>query len=369
LRAVKVPLFDPRIQNAALRDEAMEKFAAVFDSGSFILGDGVEEFEKNVARYLGTEHAIGMSSGTDAILAALMAIGVGPGDEVICPSFSFFATAGCVARLGATPVFADIEAVDFNVSIAAVGEKITARTKAIIPVHLFGQTANMDALVAMADEFCIPIVEDCAQSFGARCGGRQSGTFGLAGCFSFFPTKNLGGFGDAGLVCTDDGAFAERLRMIRVHGARPQYFHRFIGGNFRIDELQAALLNVKLPHVDGYIAGRRRNAEFYLRELADAPSIVLPAAVDGNFHSWNQFTIRVMDGRRDGVLNALRAADIGCNVYYPLPLDAQECLRSTEPTRNAAAAAAEVLSLPIYPELEEWQLAHVAKTLKHILRR
>lgn len=368
---MKVPLLDLKIQNSRIKDKAVGKFSEIFDSGTFILGKETELFEKNVAQYLGAKHGIGVSSGTDAILVALMALGIGEGDEVICPSFTFFATAGCAARLGAKPVFADINLDDFSVSADDVRRKITEKTKAILPVHLFGQAANTDAIAEIGSEFNVPIIEDCAQSLGARRGSKQSGTFGLAGCFSFYPSKNLGGFGDSGLVCTDDDDFAERVRILRVHGAKPQYFNEYIGGNFRIDEMQAALLNLKLPCVDGYIENRRRNAEIYLDELATVSGIVLPRELDGNFHTWNQFTVRILDGRRDEIRQALKENGVGCNVYYPLPLDAQECFAGFVDrgnlTKNAAIAAGEVLSLPIYPELEPDQIRYAVKALKDAL--
>jgi dTDP-4-amino-4,6-dideoxygalactose transaminase len=368
---MEVPLIDLRAQNSKLREEATEKFLRVFDSGSYILGEEVEKFEKNVAAYLGSKHGIGVSSGTDAILVALMALGVGKGDEVICPSFTFFATGGCVARLGATPVFGDIDPDNFNILPDEIRKKISKKTKAILPVHLFGQTAPMEEIMAIADEFALGVVEDCAQSFGAKRGGRQSGTFGTAGCFSFFPTKNLGGFGDGGFVCTNDDDLAEKIRILRMHGMKPRYFHRYIGGNFRIDEMQAALLNVKLPHVDGYIERRRLNASIYLEELDSVPGIVLPRECAKNFHTWNQFTVRILGGRRDEVLRQLKDRSIGSNIYYPLPLDAQECFREFGDgknfTKNAQIVAAEVLSLPIYPELEREQILRVADAIREIL--
>ncbi|MDR1402005.1 MAG: DegT/DnrJ/EryC1/StrS family aminotransferase [Puniceicoccales bacterium] len=370
---MKVPLLDLQIQNEKIRSEIIEKFSSVFDSGEFILGKEVEAFEKNAAQYLGTKHAIGVSSGTDAILVSLMAIGIGAGDEVICPSFTFFATAGCIARLGAKPVFADINLEDFNISTGDIRKKITKRTKAILPVHLFGQTADMSSVVKIAEEFDLAVIEDCAQSFGSKHGGKQSGTFGLAGCFSFFPSKNLGGFGDSGLVCTDDDSLAEKIRILRVHGAKPRYFHRYIGGNFRIDELQAALLNIKLPHVDGYIRNRRHNAEIYAEELKNVPQLILPQEIEGNFHTWNQFTVRILDGVRDEVFQTIGSSGIGCNIYYPLPLDAQECFRQftdpKNPTFNAAIASKEVLSLPIYPELHPDQILRAVKVLTNALPR
>jgi dTDP-4-amino-4,6-dideoxygalactose transaminase len=370
-KSMEIPFFDLKIQNSKIKFEAMEKFSEIFDSGTFILGEEVTILEKNVAEYLGTKHAIGVSSGTDAILVALMALGIRESDEVICPSFTFFATASAVVRLEGIPVFVDVDLADFNISWVKICEKISAKTKAILVAHLFGQMAAMDEIIKIGRRFNIPIIEDCAQSFGAKRHEQQSGTFGNIGCFSFFPTKNLGGFGDSGLVCTDDDNIAEKIKILRVHGMNPRYFHRHIGGNFRIDELQAGLLNVKLPHVEAYITNRRKNAAIYLEMLNGLKSIVLPKEIEGNFHSWNQFTVRILDGKRDKVCQALQANNIGYNVYYPLPLDAQECLKPfVDPqklTLNAMLASKEVLSLPIYPELTPDQILHVVTTLKQIL--
>ncbi|MDR1890824.1 MAG: DegT/DnrJ/EryC1/StrS family aminotransferase [Puniceicoccales bacterium] len=372
LHNVKVPFLDLKLQNAKIKSEAMEKFSEVFDSGAFILGQEVTNFEKNIAKYLGIKYAIGVSSGTDAILVALMALGIRECDEVICPSFTFFATASAVVRLGGIPIFADIDLDNFNISCEKICEKISAKTKAILVVHLFGQTAPINEIVNIGRKFNIPVIEDCAQSFGAKCHDKQSGTFGQIGCFSFFPTKNLGGFGDSGLICTDNDDLAEKIKILRNHGMKPQYFHRYIGGNFRIDELQAAMLNVKLPHVGAYIVNRRKNAEIYLDALDGLASIVLPKEIEGNFHTWNQFTIRVLAGKRDAVCQALQENGIGYNIYYPLPLDAQECFKQfIDPqnlTSNAALASKEVLSLPIYPELTSDQILHVTTVLKQILR-
>lgn len=364
---MNVPLLDVNRQNSKLREAAIEKFAKIFDSGVFILGEDVEIFEKNVASYLGVKHAIGVSSGTDALLIALMALGIRDGDEVICPSFTFFATAGSIARVGAIPVFADIDRETYNISLDEIKKKVTKRTKAIIPVHLFGQPADIDNIVKFGDSIGVPIVEDCAQSFGAKRNGKQTGTFGEIGCFSFYPSKNLGGFGDAGLVCTDDDEIAERLRILRVHGARSQYDHEVIGGNFRIDTIQAALLNLKLSHVDEYIESKRRNAKMYLSELRNIDGIVLPKEKDGNFHTWHQFTVRIKNGMRDKVLESLRKSGVGCNVYYPIPLDRQKCFEdyvSGDFTKVADEVSKDVISLPIFPELTTEEILYVCDTLK-----
>ena len=364
---MNVPLLDVNRQNSKLREAAIEKFAKIFDSGVFILGEDVEIFEKNVASYLGVKHAVGVSSGTDALLIALMALGIRERDEVICPSFTFFATAGSIARVGATPVFADIDRETYNISLDEIKKKVTKRTKAIIPVHLFGQSADIDDIVKFSDSIGVPVIEDCAQSFGAKRNGKQTGTFGEIGCFSFYPSKNLGGFGDAGLVCTDDDEIAERLRILRVHGARSQYNHEIVGGNFRIDTIQAALLNLKLQHVDEYIESKRRNAKMYLSELRNIDGIVLPKEKDGNFHTWHQFTVRIKNGMRDKVLESLRKSGVGCNVYYPIPLDRQKCFEdyvSGDFTKVADEVSKDVISLPIFPELTTEEILYVCDTLK-----
>ena len=364
---MNVPLLDVNRQNSKLMEAAIEKFAKIFDSGVFILGEDVEIFEKNVASYLGIKHAVGVSSGTDALLIALMALGIRDGDEVICPSFTFFATAGSIARVGATPVFADIDRETYNISLDEIKKKVTKRTKAIIPVHLFGQSADIDDIVKFSDSIGVQVIEDCAQSFGAKRNGKQTGSFGKIGCFSFYPSKNLGGFGDAGLVCTDDDEIAERLRILRVHGARSQYNHEVIGGNFRIDTIQAALLNLKLQHVDEYIECKRRNAKMYISELKNIDNIFLPKEKDGNFHTWHQFTVRIKNGVRDKVLESLRKCGVGCNVYYPIPLDKQKCFKDYvigDFTKVADEVSKDVISLPIFPELTTEEILYVCDILK-----
>jgi len=380
-----VRLFDTKAQNLALEEAFSSAFSRVLHSGQFILGPEVEAFEAECAAYLGTEHAIGVSSGTDAILLGLMALGVGPGDEVIVPDFSFFATAGCVSRLGATPVFVDVCARCFNVTAELIEPAITPRTRAILPVHLFGQSARIEEIVALGDGHGIPVLEDAAQAFGARRKGKAAGTFGAFGAYSFFPTKNLGAFGDAGLLSTNDEALAKKARVLRVHGMEPKYYHPMVGGNFRIDALQAALLRIKLPHLDAYSRRRLENAVHYSRELSklegiagptetcaacgldgtSEPNLIsLPGTLAGNDHIWNQYTIRVHGGRRDELLETLRQAGIGAEIYYPLPLHAQECYadasgNSPDAWPISGRLANEVLSLPIYPELTEEDLKEV----------
>ncbi len=367
--AMGVPLLDLTRQNAALHGELAAAFERVLHSGQFILGPEVEALEAEAAQFLGARHAVAVSSGTDAILVALMALGIGPGDEVVCPAFTFFATAGCVARVGATPVFAEVDPVTFNLDPADAARRITPRTRAIIPVHLFGQSAAMDPLLALARERGLAVIEDAAQALGARHGGRACGTLGDAGAFSFFPSKNLGGFGDGGLVVTGRDELDAKIRQLRAHGAKPKYFHAMVGGNFRLDALQCALLRVKLPHLPAYTEARRRNAAAYDAELgrlpgvarADAPAaagarLVLPAALPGNDHIWNQYTLRVPGaGRRDALRQHLAARGIGTEIYYPLPLHRQACFGRLPRVELAVAdrLAAEVLSLPIFPELTE----------------
>src|SRR5438105_6995367 len=320
-----IPLLDLKQQYAAIRDDVLRVTQEVYESQHFILGPKVSDFERDFAAYCQSRHCVGVSSGTDALLIALMVLGVGPGDEVIVPAYSFFATAGVVARLGATPVFVDIDLTDYNIDVTEIEKHISRRTKAIMPVHLFGQCADMNRM-----DFGIPIVEDAAQAVGAEFEGKRAGSMGAIGCFSFFPSKNLGAFGDAGAVTTNDDALAAKLIDFRVHGMRPKYFHHYVGGNFRIDALQAAMLHIKLPLLEAWHEGRRRNADIYRRAFAAAnigDRVVLPTELPGRRHIYNQYIVRFPEGRetRDRVMNHLRAAQIGCEVYYPLTLPQQEC--------------------------------------------
>ena len=369
-----VPLLDLQAQYRPLRAALLEAVTRVCDSQRCILGDEVLALEGELAAYLGVAHAVGMSSGTDALIAALMALEVGPGDEVITPTFSFFASAGSVSRLGATPVFVDIDPRTFNADVAAVARAITPRTKAIMPVHLYGQAADMTALVALADERGVPIVEDAAQAIGARDGGRAVGGLGRIGCFSFYPTKNLGAFGDGGLVTTNDGALAERLRLLRDHGQQPKYHHAVIGGNFRLDAIQAAVLRVKLPHLAGWTEGRRRNAARYRALFADAgllDVVTLPYERPDGYHVYNQFVVQVPE--RDALRAFLTGQGIGTEVYYPVPFHRQACFAdlpsASGPFPHADAAAARVLALPIYAELRDQQLRQVVQAIAAFLRR
>jgi dTDP-4-amino-4,6-dideoxygalactose transaminase len=362
-----VPLLDLPAQNETLEPALTAAFQRVLGHGQFILGVEVERFERLLAEYVGCRHAIGMSSGTDALLVALQAAGVGIGDEVLCPSFTFFATAGCVHRLGARPVFVDVLEADFNLDPDDAARKISDRTRAIVPVHLFGQTAKMDAIQNLAGRCGLAIIEDAAQALGAKRHGAPAGTLGLAGCYSFFPTKNLGGLGDGGALVTHDDAFAERCRAIRVHGARVRYEHDEVGGNFRIDALQAAFLAVKLAHLDHYSALRAAHAAAYACALADCPSLILPQTLAGNHHIWNQYTILLPDAAtRNNLRDHLRAHGIACEIYYPVPLHRQKCFDHLDPANCPVSdrLAARCLSLPIFPEMSPHQQAEVIHAIK-----
>lgn len=351
-----VPMLDATRQNAPLRAEINAAIAEVVESGAFVHGPACKEFEQAMAEYCGARHAIGCASGSDALLLALMALGIGPGDEVVIPSFTFFATAGAVWRLGAKPVFADILPETFNVDPADVAQKVTPATKAIIPVHLFGQSADMTGLAAAVGQ--LPMIEDAAQAIGAKYQGRRVGSLGAVGCFSFYPTKNLGGFGDGGMITTGDERLAERLRILRDHGQQPRYYHSLVGINSRLDALQAAVLNVKLRHLGWWAIGREKNATRYRDEflrLGLHQHLGLPQVAQGCQSVWNQYTIRVPGGKRDALAAHLAANKIGSAVYYPVPLHLQECFAELgcQPGSLPATeqAAAEVLSLPVYAEL------------------
>jgi len=392
---MNVNLLDLKAQNGALEPELREAFLRVLRSGHFILGAEVERFERALAEFTGAKHALGVSSGTDAILLALMTLGIGPGDEVLCPSFTFFATAGCVARLGAKPIFVDSCPVCFNLDLRDAARRITPRTRAILPVHLFGQAAEMDGVLALAREHGLRVIEDAAQALGATYRGKQVGTLGDFGAISFFPTKNLGALGDAGVLLTNDTALFERACTLRMHGMEPKYYHAHIGGCFRLDALQAAFLSVKLPHFGAYTAGRRRNAALYTERLEKGPGVrvaqakdcgcaradaaeetmrlVLPAAYPHNGHTWNQYTLRVIGpGRRDALRTHLTARGIGSEIYYPLPLHEQKCFAGLGGRRGdfpvAERLSGEVISLPIYPELPAEQIEQVCAAIEEFLK-
>ena len=360
-----VPLLDLKRQYAPLKTQLLAAMEAVADSQALVLGAKTEASEKAVAEYCGVPHAIGVSSGTDAQLVLLMALGLGPGDAVLMPPYTFFATAGCVARFGARPVFVDIDPATFNVDPARLADALatTPRVKAIIPVHLFGQCADLDALVALGKYFGVPVLEDAAQALGAWHPRGAAGVVGEAGWFSFYPTKNLGAFGDAGMVVCHDDALAAQLRALRNHGMEQRYFHRWLGGNFRIDALQSAILHVKLPHLDAWSAGRRARAAFYREDFArrgllehlTLPVEIFAASGVANHHIYNQFIVRTP--RRDALRAHLTAAGIGTENYYPLSLHEQECFRDlgykTGDFPESERAARETLALPIFPELTE----------------
>jgi dTDP-4-amino-4,6-dideoxygalactose transaminase len=358
-----IPLLDLKAQYATVRSEIREVVDRVMESQQFILGPEVEALEKEIADYCGCRHAIGVSSGTDALLVTLMALGVGAGDEVITPSYSFFATAGTIARLGAKPVFVDIDSATFNVDPSLIAAKVTSRTRAILPVHLFGQMAEMEEICAIAARYKLAVIEDAAQAIGAEWQGKRAGSVGDAGCLSFFPTKNLGAFGDAGMVTTNDEALAQRVRMLRVHGYRSRYVNELLGGNFRLDAIQAAVLRVKLRYLDRWTEARRRNAADYRRLLPKG--VTLPLEKPG-LHVYNQFVIRY--SRRDFLMEHLKKQGIGCEVYYPVPSHLQPCFSTLGHLPGdfpvSEQAALESLALPIYPELssEMIQLVSAAVT-------
>ena len=370
---MQVPLLDLKLQYAPLKAQLLAEIEAVADSQALLLGPRTEELENAIARHCGAAHAIGVASGTDAQLALLMALGIGPGDKVITTPYTFFATAGCVARLGATPVFVDIDPITFNISVPALETALatTPEARAIIPVHLFGQCADMEAIVNLGKRHGIPVLEDAAQALGAWHPLGGAGAIGEAGWFSFYPTKNLGAFGDAGMLVCRDAALAAKVRALRNHGMETRYFHKWIGGNFRIDAIQSAVLNVKLPHLDAWSAGRRARATFYRAAFARQPSpITLPAEVFAGsgisrHHIYNQFIIRAP--HRDELRAHLTRAGVATEIYYPVPLHLQECFqylgyRAGE-FPEAERAARESLALPIFPELTDDQQDYVVKQI------
>lgn len=365
---MNVKLLDLQAQYLPLRAEIRQAIDEVCDAQALILGPHVEKFEKNLAKYCGTKHAIGVSSGTDALLCALMGIGIGPGDEVICPSFTFFATAGSIARLGAKPVFVDIEPGSFNIDPKLIEAKVTKQTKAIMPVDLFGQVAKLDQINEIAARHKLLVIEDAAQAIGAKRFDKPACSQVFAGCLSFYPTKNLGAFGDAGAICTNDDAFAEKCRKLRVHGSGHTYYHEMIGGMFRLAAIQAAVLDVKLKYLDRWHAARRRNASIY-NELFAGSKVVTPHIDEGNWSIYNQYVVRVPD--RDAVKKKLTDKGIGAAVYYPLGLHSQDCFKYLGYTDGdlpeTERATREVLALPVYPELPEDHVRHVAKTLREIV--
>ncbi len=365
-----VPLLDLTAQYAALRGELLAAVEAVMDSQKYINGPPVTQLEAEVADYCQAAAAVGVSSGTDALLLSLMALGIGEGDEVITSPYTFFATAGAIARTGAKPVFVDIEPDTFNIDPAQIPAVVAGRTKAIIPVHLFGQTADMDPILAIAAERDLAVIEDAAQAIGAVYKGRRAGSMGTTGCFSFYPTKNLGGPGEGGMIVTSDTALADRLAKGRDHGQDPRYYYSWVGGNFRLDSIQAACLSVKLRHLEDWSASRRRNAELYDELFADCDAVVTPVVREGNVSIFNQYIIRAGE-RRDELMAHLQSCNIGCGIYYPLSLHLQECFKDLGygpgDMPESERAMNESLALPIYPELTAEQIGHVVETVKKFL--
>ena len=368
--AQPVPMCDILGQYLALKPEIDAAVLRVLESGQVILGPEVAAFEREYADFCGTGHAVGCADGTTALLLALAALDIGPGDEVIVPPFTFFATVGSVIRCGATPVFADIDSLTYNLDPDEIERKITSRTRAIMPVHLFGQCADVDAIQGIAERHGLYVVEDAAQAFGAEYHGRRAGSFGQIGCFSFYPSKNVGTLGDAGLVTTDDDRLAKKLVALRNHGSEQKYFHKYVGWNARIDAIHAAILRVKLPHVSGWLLGRREAAGRYDEKFETAGLsgfVHRPVAVPGHRHTYNQYVVRIAAQHRDGLIKHLRADGIGCDIYYPRTLHEQECLSSLGHTVGdfpvSEVAAASVLALPMFPELSEAQQDRVVASV------
>ncbi len=388
---MNVPLLDLKLQYKSLKNEIDETLIRVAESQNLILGEEVSKLEKSLAEYCGCAYAIGVSSGTDALLMALMALELKPGDQVILPDYSFFATAGVVSRLGATPVFVDCDPVTFNIIPAGIEAKINARTKAIIPVHLYGQAADMDEIMAIAEAHNIPVIEDAAQAIGVDYKEhRPVGSMGMCGCFSFYPTKNLGAFGDGGLITTNDEELYKKFIQMRNHGMEPKYYHKFIGGNFRLDAIQAAVLNVKFPHLEKWNHQRRANAELYnklfkakglaektgITEFNDNNKVLLPKAVHKsldlrNYHTYNQYIIRVE--KRDECRQFLTANNISSEIYYPVPFHEQECFANINSDAslysNSIFNARHSLALPIFPELSEEQISFVVDKIEEFINK
>ncbi|WP_066425251.1 DegT/DnrJ/EryC1/StrS aminotransferase family protein [Anabaena sp. 4-3] len=380
-----IPVLDLKPQYDALKAQIQEAISRVLESGQFIMGPDVKLFEQEVAAYLGVRHAIAVNSGTDALVIGLRALGIGAGDEVITTPFSFFATAESISNVGATPIFADINPETFNIDPAKIVEKITPQTKAIMPVHLYGNPAAMTAILEIAQAHNLKVIEDCAQSFGARyygtCSGcndscqettrtnitgKHTGTIGDVGAYSFFPSKNLGAYGDGGLIVTDDDQIAETARMLRVHGAKKKYHNEVLGYNSRLDTLQAAILRVKLPHIDKWNEGRRVVAKTYNQLLADVPGVVTPEIADG--HVFHQYTIKILDGKRDQVQKYLADQGISTMIYYPVPQDQLPVYKGQYPANPVSdLLATQVLSLPIWPELDYVNIERVVATIRKAL--
>ena len=375
---MKIPLLDLKAVHAPIRMEILSAIERVIESNTFILGPEVQTLENRIASYCNTKFAIGVSSGTDALLISLMALEIGPGDEVITTPYSFFSTAGVIVRVGAKPVFVDIDSLTYNIDPQKIEKAVTSRTRAIIPVHLYGQCAEMDPILKIAEKYNLEVIEDAAQAIGAEYkDGRRACSMGKLGCLSFFPSKNLGALGDGGMVVTNDEAFADRIRVLRVHGSKPKYYHKLIGGNFRLDELQAAVLNVKFNYLDSWTKQRQENANNYdalfgKSGLQKKGDVITPRAIyrgDGNsgFHIYNQYVIRAK--RRDKLQNHLKQGGIGTEIYYPIPFHIQECFSylgyKEGSFPESERAAKETLALPIYPGLTSDQQEYVVDSIRH----
>jgi dTDP-4-amino-4,6-dideoxygalactose transaminase len=368
---MNVPLLDLKAQYAPIKAQIMKAIEEVVDSCHFINGPAVKQLEDAVAKYSQCAACVGVSSGTDAILCALMTLGIGPGDEVITTPYTFFATVGCIARVGAKPVFVDIDPATYNIDAARIAAAVTPRTKAIMPVHLFGQMADMDPIMAVAAKHKLAVIEDAAQSIGSKYKGKPAGSIGTVGCFSFFPSKNLGTLGDGGAIVTQDAALGEKLAVFRNHGSKPKYYHKFVGGNFRIDTVHAAALLVKLPHLERWSQMRRDNAAQYNKHFAGS-KVKTPVIRDFAATIYNQYVIRVPADKRNALQDFLKTAGVGTEVYYPVSMHEQECFKSlgykTGDFPNSESAAKETLALPIYSELTPEQIKYVADKVKEFIK-
>jgi dTDP-4-amino-4,6-dideoxygalactose transaminase len=368
---MNIPILDLKAQYAPLREEILAAIERVMESQHFILGPEVEALENEIASYSGCQHGIGVSSGTDALLVSLMAAGIHPGDEVITSAYSFFATAGSIVRLGAHPVFVDVDCATLNIDATQIEGKITPKTRAILPVHLAGQMADMDLIRKIANRHNLFIIEDACQALGSEYKGKRAGSIGHLGCFSFFPSKNLGGAGDSGMVVSNDSILAERIKLLRNHGHQPKYYNKIVGGNFRMDALQAAMLRVKLPYLEGWIAARQRNAAYYQQLFSETglvdDAIHLPHETGWGRHVYHLFQLRVQ--RRDALAEYLKKNSIGCEIYYPVPLHLQECFKDLGYKQgdypNAEHLAHETLALPIYPELNKPMMETIVQVINN----
>lgn len=372
---MQVPLLDLKTQYSNIKDEILNRISEISDTQYFILGNTVSDFEQQVAEYCECSDACGVSSGSDALLISLMVEGIGSGDEVITTPFTFFATVGAIARVGAKPVFTDIDSRTFNIDVEKIEEKITPKTKAIIPVHLFGQCANMGKIMEIAEKYNLVVIEDAAQAIGSEYEGKRAGSIGHYGCFSFFPSKNLGAFGDGGIVTTNDPERADLLKIYRNHGAKPKYYHKYIGGNFRLDALQAAILSIKLKYLDEWTTQRQKNAAEYRSLFADAgltEKILLPLKAEYRTrHIYNQFSIMVQDNKRDMLRDSLKEAGIGVEIYYPVSLHLQECFADLGYKKGdmpvSEKCAESILSIPIYPETTTEQREYVVSKIAEVI--